>query len=249
MTTKERPSFKVYPAEVTQFTGEFVKPFLNEPSTKYAPEGKYSTKFAVSSTDGACIELMKRVDVAIEHAREALFATIDAAYPIAEAAAFQKSKWITHYRPYKIEVNEETGEETGRVLWTFTRKASGVAQRTGEPWTANVMLWDGLGNAMDKSIQVWSGSTGRIRFKMQPYGNTPESGVSVRFNLLAAQILTIRNGGAGGGGFEGFEVDEDGFDSSDVVLPKEGTSGYVESSTPSSDEGGSGTYVNNITQF
>ena len=219
MTTKERPSFKVYNAEVTQFTGEFVRPFLNEPSTKFAPEGKYSTKLAVRTDDPANVALISRVDTAIEDARQALFATIDNAYPVAKAAAAQKAKWLTPYKPYRVEVNEETGEETGRVLWTFTRKASGVSQRTGKPWSANVMLWDGRGNAMDKSIEIWSGSTGRVRFKMQPYGQTPESGVSVRFNLMAAQIITLRSGSTGGGSFEGFEADEDGFDSSEIVVP------------------------------
>lgn len=183
--------------------GVFMYPKLTTPDTKYKAEGEFSVKLLVPASEAQ--SLMDLTDVA---AAESLAeAKENAGTPV------KSKKWETKYLPYEIEEDDD-GNETGNVLFKFSSKASGVT-KDGKPWKRKgVSLVDASGKPM-RSVDVWGGTVGYIAFKFIKYAPTPQVGASVKFQLDAAQIVKLVQGGERDGASFGFAAEE-GFSVEDL---------------------------------
>jgi len=183
--------------------GVFMYPKLTKPDTKFKAEGEFSVKLSVPLAEAR--DLMKMAD---EAAAESLANAKENAGSPAKA-----NKWETKYLPYEVEEDED-GNETGNVIFKFNSKASGVT-KDGKPWKRKgVSLVDAAGKPM-RNVDVWGGTIGYIAFKLIPYAPTAQVGASVKFQLDAAQIIKLVQGGERDGASFGFAAEE-GFSVEDL---------------------------------
>lgn len=109
--------------------GVAIWPKLNEPDTKYKAEGVYEVKLAFDANDPALEPIRKKIDETIEAAYQE---QVDKLTEQGKKGLIAKLKKADS--PIKVEEDEETGEETGRVILKFKMQASGISKKTGKPW-------------------------------------------------------------------------------------------------------------------
>lgn len=188
-------------------------PYLNAPDTKYKSEGEFRVKLVMPLGDEAQ-DLIDKIDAAVEAAYEQ-------ALEDAPNAAKKKKVKVCEDKPYKMEEDEETGEETGNVLFTFKMRASGKRQ-DGSEWTNSPVFFDARRNKLENPPAIFSGSKLKVKFFMQDFFQE-KIGAGVSLKLSAVQIKELVTGG--GASAEGFDDDEDGYVS-------DGTDGYKPKAEP-----------------
>lgn len=183
--------------------GRAVFPKLNEPDTKFNPEGVYTTKLIMTPEEAEPLlaQLERMQDDAVK-----------------KAQAKKKGKRVkTQDLPIQPEYDEE-GNETGNFELKTKMKASGVSQKTGKPWTRKLPLFDAQGNPTN--VRVGGGS--EIIVAMEPSAYDSASiGVGVTLRLEAVQVISLASGGGRDASGFGFGAVEGGFVSSgeDEVAP------------------------------
>lgn len=193
-------------------------PKIASPDFKFKTEGEFTLKL-ILPTDNPIA--MKMRGLADKIAKEKLESAV------AEAKPADKKKLAIKNSPYADEVDEE-GNETGRTVFKFTMKHSGVSKKTGKPWKMWPRLFDAQNKAIprdnnaDYDLKVWGGSEGCIRFETIPYA-TVVSGAGCKFSLVAVQITKLVEGGGGDDGADyGFGKQDGGFESTDSDAPTGG---------------------------
>jgi hypothetical protein len=167
-------------------TGEVksVMCFLNEPSTKFKPEGEFSVKCVGTSEDFK--GLIEVADKAIE---EKIKQTIEENPKV--------KKLVKPVKPYKPEFDDE-GDETGNLVVNFKRahKQTFVDKKSGDKQTKvnKVILRDSAGKLI--TDQVWSGSKMVVRYFLTPYYSPKdhEVGVSLKIDTVFVTELVGPNG-------------------------------------------------------
>lgn len=149
--------------------------------------------------------------------------TCNIAIPLSEAEKFmsQLSQWHKNWTGaapkksdnslWKMEVDKETGEETGRVIFKIKAKNK-IVKRTGQLWDRKPVLWDAKGNRV-ADVDIGTGSC--VRAKVELYEWTTSTGSKgCSLTLLEVQIIDLVE--FSGNSFD-FDVEEDGF-----VMSEEG---------------------------
>lgn len=156
--------------------GEAVFPWLNTPDTKYNAEGKYKLDLRVPGAEAAASVRQ------LETIRDAFFAGL--------SAKDQKT-----HRTVAVAVAEldDSGAETGNILFRASLNAVGHNKETGETWTQAPRIWDSEGNRA-QDVEVWGGSRLVLRVEVRPYamGSTKTVGVSLR--LRDVQVVDLVTG-------------------------------------------------------
>jgi len=173
---------------------------LLKPDTDYDSDGKFQTDVILDRNESAVSEFCDDID-----------AMVDAQFEAAKAGrktAKAKNQVVKAY-PYENEVDEETEEETGRVIFRrVSTKASGTGKNGyWEKQFGGKRLFDAAGKPLNKFIG--NGSVGKVAFHIYPYfmESTKMSGISLR--LEAVQVIERNTGDAGAGAF-GFGVEGEG---------------------------------------
>lgn len=192
-----------------QFTsprGTFVFPRLTgDADTKYNAAGEYSTKLrfvAGSDEANAMAAKLKPLHDAAVKAGKAEYAKLN--------AAVQKKN------PFKIvpfmndELDKESGEPTGNVVFNFKMTASGVRKKDNKPWSRKPAMFDAKRAPLAKNVSVWGGSEGKVTFEVMSFFKAAV-GAGISLRLQAAQIIVLKSGGGKSASEYGFE-EEDGFD-------------------------------------
>lgn len=209
--------------------------FVNEPSTKFKAEGKYSCKVRLKA-DELPKDLIEKLDTLVtrryEEEKQKL---IDAK----KSATAKKMKLIPAITK---EIDEETSEETGYVTINAGTTASGVSKKDGKEWKRSLPLFDAKGKPIDgkKRPNVSRGSEVKMSVVAATYfapakKDEPAS-VGVTFYLEGVQVLKLVEFGAkdakalGFGEEEGYEfsksaqTDEDDEDEDEDEDAEEGDS-------------------------
>lgn len=195
------------PKTHTMPTGTLRYPKLNQPDTDYDEDGKYQTDIILDRNEAAVSKFCDWIDKQVDEQFEAAKAE--------KKTAAEKKKLKKTY-PYENEVDDETEEETGRVIFRRVgTKASGFNKSRGERWESRfpqTRLFDAAGKLMTKKIG--SGSTAKVAFHVYPYlmESTKMAGISLR--LEAVQVIERVEGGASASTF-GFGVEGDGEEDDD----------------------------------
>lgn len=224
-----KPKNKTYTTPVAPF-GPY--PRITKPDFKFKDEGEFSVKVILPTDNPVAIKMRALAD---EVAAEAL--KDGKAKLVEKGKAADAKKMAINNHPYSDETDDE-GNETGRTVFKFSMKHSGVSKKNNKPWKRWPKLFDAAGNAIarpkdsDYDFDVWSGSEGAVSFEAVPYAPNAKIGAGCKFALVAAQITKLVEGGDGGSADDyGFAKQDGGFSASD--LP-------AKSGTPSDDAGDEG---------
>jgi hypothetical protein len=164
--------------------GVAVWPKLETPDTKFNPLGVYSVDLAIPAEEAE--DLMKKLmAVHKEHTGKV-------------PAKADNSMW-------KMEIDEETGEETGRVI--FKCKIKNVMRKDGQLWDRKPVLWDAMGKRVE-GLNIGSGSILRLKLSVYAWNAAGKKGISLQ--PRAVQVIDLKTFSGGGAGFD-FEVEEGGF--------------------------------------
>lgn len=201
MSNKNELTFEgVTPAGIARF------PHLHEPDTKFDDIGYYKVDVVLSPEDSE--ELIQEIDELYEENLEAQAAALSKPRKKISPAKLKKGS-----RGYEEELDEETDEPTGNIIFKFKMKAG--FKRNGKIVPMNPKIYDRYGHIVEDDIG--GGSEIKVAYKAAGY-YTAQSGAGVTLYLNAVQVLELRQwaGNAAGYGFEiedaPEEPDSDGFD-------------------------------------
>jgi hypothetical protein len=167
--------------------------FLLKPSTKFKAEGAYAVKLRMSADEAA--PHMARIEAAAQNA-------------VAECQA----NWKAQGKKGKVKVGDlpfVQDEDTGDVVFSFKRNASGIDPKTKEPWTAHIPVFGKNGKPFASNEIPGNGSTVAISYSLKEYPATGTVGAGVKLNIMAAQIIDLVPYTGGNAESYGFDVEED----------------------------------------
>lgn len=183
-------------AAVTDVTvlGDFVYPtFLNEPDTEFYPLGEFKVRLALDEAEAKpyreMIDGLQQKGLAIGKAAKQTQALQDKLADL----------------PYQPEVSRETGEKTGRTMFTFKQKHK-VQKRDGKLIEFSVGVFDSQGEPIPEDVQVWAGTRGKVSFLAEPFCTALGAGVTLR--LRGVQVVELKSRGARSASDLGFDATE-----------------------------------------
>lgn len=159
--------------------GEAVYPWLNEPDTKYDVDGAYKTGLRVPGQAAA------KVVQELERIRDDFYAAMNG-----------KDQKTYKTVPVVVVEMDDSGAETGNVIFNAKLKAVGKSQESGETWTQEPRLWDcdGVRIALTDS-PIWSKSRLVLRVEVRPYAMASSKTVGVSLRLRDVQVIELVTGG------------------------------------------------------
>lgn len=107
-------------------------------------------------------------------------------------------------------VLDESGSETGEIMFKFKMKAEYINKRTGALTELKPRVFDAKGNPILTDVRAGNGSLLNVNFEPYPYVLNNQVGVALR--LVAVQIVKLVEYGGGSADSFGFGVVEDGDD-------------------------------------
>lgn len=179
--------------EILSPKGVAVYPRLKTPDTKFDELGSYNTNLAVDKDTAQ--PLIKRLQ---EIHKE----------------AFGKAAPVSGNSMFQPEVDKETGEETGRVVFKFraANKEIKKGKRAGEIWDRQPTLRDAKGNRILEYPNIGGGSVIKVFFEVYVRGpETPKPGISLQPLQIQLIELVEYKGGQEENPFEeeeGFTVED-----------------------------------------
>lgn len=186
---------------ITSPFGVAIYPRLNEPDTKFKPEGEYSVGLAFDGDDEAALALIKK----LEAERDEQFAKFISENP-------KKKKTATVASVYTDEMDDE-GEETGRIILKFKMRASGVKKETQKAWTMRPSIFDSLKQEITKNApNIGGGSILRANFETSTSFIESAKAFYLTLRLNGVQIKELKSFGGRSADSMGFDEVEDGFD-------------------------------------
>ena len=188
---------------ITSPKGTASYPRLNEPDTKFNPDGTYSVNLELD-VSGQTTEFLEQITKIYEDAYGK------------ECQARSSNKLKKASMPWT--------EQDGKVTVKAKLNAKGKAA-DGRTWDQRPALFDSKGNPIPQdSAKIGSGSTMRMSVEVAPY-YTAMVGFGVSLRLRAVQIITLvqySGGGFKGAGFEteeGYETNAEAADCSGNEVP------------------------------
>lgn len=200
--------------------GVLIKPRVRgKASTQFNKGGEWYTKLAL---EGEAAEKMQ----------ETLQPLLDDALDQMKRENKKYAKVMKMVNPGKPELDEESGEETGRTIFNFKQQHRVKSKKSGEVFEFNVAVFDAKGKPLPEKAKLGTGSEGKVVFEARPYFIEKDKEAGISLKLKAVQVLKfveyVPGGDASSYGFK----EEEGFDASEY----EGDEEDNESSDDNSDD-------------
>jgi hypothetical protein len=169
--------------------GVAVWPHLHSPDTKYDKGGVYRVQLAYDAESDEATTLVSKIDAWIESAiTEQRALDVEEADTPAKKTRAKSKEYKRADKPYKMEVNDE-GEETGRILFNFKLKATGMT-REKEEFSRKVALYIKGGAPLPKDKKIGGGSLLQVSYEANPfYTGGLGAGVSLRMEAVMVHEL------------------------------------------------------------
>lgn len=203
--------------------GQAVFPKLNEPDTKYDAAGVYQVKLAYDPND----PVVQKFITKLEAAQAQLFEEFKAEKPIHKK--FKLS-------PVYTEELDKEGDETGRILFNFKMKASGVSKKTGKKWERKPPIFDASGKPMPNPPEIWGGSELKVSFEAVPGPVQSSKLFFLSLRMNAVQVLELVSAGGASAESYGFG-EEDGYNASEEEAQARAKMGEAEEDPPFDTDG------------
>lgn len=181
--------------------GTFSWPRLNTPDTKFDAAGKYSCKLVLDGSDPVVQAFVAEMEKARDDFLAATVETLKSEKKAALAMELKAGEVI------KIDRDQETGEETGKLIFMASMKASGT-RKDGSAWTQKPDIFDAKGKKLDRPPVISGGTEGKLSVEIEPFINQTSKQAVLSIRLKAAQILRLASGGARTFSDHGFEAEE-----------------------------------------
>ncbi len=154
--------------------GKYV--FINEPQTKFDPNGVYNVSLVMSEKDAS--PLMTTLDEQLELAKTQAL----------ETAKPQKRDSLSINKPYTREY-DDSGVETGNIEFKFKMTAK-YTTRDGEVRERKPTIVDTKRNTVNEI--VGSGSKLKVAFNARPYYMPSANAYGVSCFLSAVQVIELK---------------------------------------------------------
>jgi hypothetical protein len=175
--------------KITTPIGTAKYPWLNDPDTRFNPDGEYRVELVVSAEDGAPL-------------RESMISMRDKA--MAEYKKAGGGKGVKACAAFPVVENEDG---------TFSIKAklkAKVATKSGRSWEQRPILFDSRGTPIKGDVRIGSGSRLRLSVEAAPF-NAPAIGVGLTLRLRGVQVIEVREPRSNSATDFGFGAEETGF--------------------------------------
>lgn len=172
--------------------------WINKADTKFNADGLYHVDHILEGDDAETFR--KKIDADVEAAL---------AEHIKEMKPGEAKKWGPHY-PYTVEENEDTGAETGRIVFKYKQNAV-IHMEDGTKKGIKISVRDAKNKVT--ATPIYSGDVIKLLYAPRVTIATSNKTVGIRLDFCAAQIIKKGERKGGGGGFseeDGYE-DEHGF--------------------------------------
>lgn len=204
MTTFKRPTF----IKVTTPAGIAVYPKLNAPDTKFKANGEFGVRLKLSAAEAQPI--IDKYEAALAKHFEEVKAELMAGDGKAKAKAKQLK--LAADKPYKPELDDETGDETGYFLLNF-KMPHRIPREGKEDLVMYPDIFDARGKQLKPAPEIWGGSTIRVSGEMRPFNTAIGVGMSLR--LQAVQVIQLVSRGSRDASAYGFGQEE-GYEGEDA---------------------------------
>lgn len=204
---------------LTSPVGVAVFPHLHAPDTKFNKDGVFQTKMAFDpESDPAAAKFQKYLDDQHEASREAAIEELIESGKVKGKSKKAKRKKAEKkveggHVPYTMELDDESGEETGRFVVNFKTAASGIRE-DGSRWKKRLRMFDASGTPLPEGLKVGSGSKLKISFTPNPWYSAA-LGAGFSMYLEAVQVIELETWDGPSADSYGFE-EEEGFSADDV---------------------------------
>lgn len=177
-------------------------PKLNEPDTKFKPDGEYSVSLICEPDE-------------VKNFTESVKACVKEFYKN-QCQLLKKKELKLAELPIKKDTDKE-GNETGKIRVKFALSAKVKSKKTGKEWEQRPALFDTKGKVI--SERVGGGSVIKVACEVFPW-YTPALGVGASLRCKAVQVIDLKSpsGTANAEAF-GFSSDEEGYISGGESLP------------------------------
>lgn len=205
--------------------GPAIWPSLNAPDTKWDPEGKYTCKQKFAGDDPEVQALVARLTKIRDDFYDAEIERLKAEKKMALARELKKGDVI------KVELDDETGDETGFLILGSSMKASGTT-KDGRPWSQKPKLFNAKGIELKAPPRISSGTIVKLSVEVSPFVAQSNKEVTLSIRLHAAQIISLVSGGSRsfeGYGFASEDGDEIGDEDQGSPFGDEGDADYSSS--------------------
>ncbi|PXA91202.1 hypothetical protein DMC25_06520 [Caulobacter sp. D4A] len=190
--------------------GVAIYPHLNKADTKYNADGRFHTKLALDADDPEVQAFITK----LEAIRDAEF---DRKYAeLVEQKKMAVAKQMVKGPVCKPEIDNETGDETGRLLITVAMKHRVVSRKDGKTYFLVPKYFNSKREQLKNPPIIGGGSV--LKCFVVPWASLKEDtkSVNVTLRLDAVQILKLSSFGERSGADYGFD-EEDGDDITDGV--------------------------------
>jgi hypothetical protein len=185
--------------------GEAAWPFLSKPSFHFSELGDYKVDLILSEEEASeLIEMLK------EKTDELYKSRIEEMKKSADGKTKAKAKNLSKYFPFGPEFDDD-GEETGRVVIKFKRKASYKDKKTSEVKTITIPIFDAKGVLIKSELKMGNGSIVKVCYLMSDFYNPKDNQVGYSLKIMAVQLLKLVEFGASASAY-GFGEEDEGFD-------------------------------------
>lgn len=209
-----------YPALITP-KGVAVWPSLNTPDFKFKKDyGEYHAKIRVAPDAPG----LKEFIAAAEKLRDEAYAAKEAELKREKKGAILRDL-NKQENVVQVEIDNETGEETGFLLIRASMNAGGLRRKDNKPWSQKPDIFNAKGQKLKHPPEIGGGSEMKLSVRLRDYFMPKEKTVGVSFDLEAVQLITLKSFGSSRSADDyGFGA-EDGDDIEDTTPPFDATSG------------------------
>jgi hypothetical protein len=192
-------------------------PWLSKACTTFDPKGVYKTGLLLRSDSPECLSLKAQIDVWLEESLQEAVAKATEAMKTALAngkgadAAKKKaeiSQIVKADPPYALDLDKNSGEETGYTEFKFKRDAQRITKE-GKIIPQVVLLFDAAGKPLTNDISIYGGSIIKVNFTPWNKYMPATKKCYVTLQLNAVQVIELVSGGLGTTASDfGFETEE-----------------------------------------
>jgi hypothetical protein len=191
--------------------GVAIYPHLNTPDTKWKAEGEFKTRLAFDGDDAEVLAFMGQ----LYDLRDAKFNEITSALIADKKVA--RAKEIKKADVLRAELDESTGEETGRLIATVSMRHKVTSRKDGQVYLLKPLYYNAKRVELLNPPRIGGGSLLRCFVEPDAYMNESNKTVGVSLRLKAIQIIKLVSGGQRSAEAFGF-ANEDGDDIEDMPV-------------------------------
>lgn len=206
---------------------------IHKPNTRFVEGGEYSCDLLLDPDANGVAEFKSRLEKAAADAKAEFLKNAK------DGKTRKAIEGYAVYVPISADVDNESGDETGKLLLKVKNKATFVSKKDGSTQEKRILVFDAAGKPA-KGLKIGRGSEVKVSFVIAPFCNAATKSVGVTLWFEAVQVLKlVEFGGGEDAGRFGFGA-EDGFTASDDQSDDETTDEQSDEQSTEGSEGGEG---------